>query len=138
MFCWSLLCGGVDFFFRSMTCCFRHCHHSNHGSVRAAYVRSTENTIDVWWVSEDGGLLLLIPYLLTLHPVWRFVCTTIFQFPKIPCRNRSVYCFPNPLPLKSIPLLYAPHPMTTVCCFFTLYFTLKMLSFETLRCDNEP
>ena len=27
-------------------------------------------TIDIWWVVHDGGLLLLIPYLLTLHKVY--------------------------------------------------------------------
>ena len=31
-------------------------------------------TIDIWWVVHDGGLLLLIPYLLTLHEVWA-TCT---------------------------------------------------------------
>lgn len=28
-------------------------------------------TIDIWWVAHDGGLLLLLPYLLSLHVVWR-------------------------------------------------------------------
>ncbi|OQS06152.1 cation-chloride cotransporter 1-like [Thraustotheca clavata] len=28
-------------------------------------------TIDIWWVLHDGGLLLLIPYLLHRHSVWR-------------------------------------------------------------------
>lgn len=32
-------------------------------------VRLTGN-IDIWWVIHDGGLLLLIPYLLTLHKVY--------------------------------------------------------------------
>lgn len=27
--------------------------------------------IDVWWIVHNGGVLLLIPYLLTLHKVWR-------------------------------------------------------------------
>ncbi|ETV97038.1 hypothetical protein, variant [Aphanomyces invadans] len=27
--------------------------------------------MDVWWVLHDGGLLLLVPYLLRLHRVWR-------------------------------------------------------------------
>ncbi|OQR87651.1 hypothetical protein ACHHYP_08420 [Achlya hypogyna] len=30
-----------------------------------------KGTIDIWWILHDGGLLLLIPYLLRLHPVWR-------------------------------------------------------------------
>ena len=28
-------------------------------------------TIDVWWLYDDGGLTVLIPYLLTLHRSWR-------------------------------------------------------------------
>lgn len=27
-------------------------------------------TIDVWWIVHDGGLLLLLPFLLSRHPVW--------------------------------------------------------------------
>jgi hypothetical protein len=29
------------------------------------------STIDVWWVMYDGGLLMLIPHLLTLHAAWK-------------------------------------------------------------------
>ena len=28
-------------------------------------------TIDIWWVAKDGGLLLLVPYLLKLHVLWK-------------------------------------------------------------------
>lgn len=28
-------------------------------------------TIDVWWIIHDGGLLLLLPFLLKQHKVWR-------------------------------------------------------------------
>ncbi|ETV69141.1 hypothetical protein, variant [Aphanomyces astaci] len=34
--------------------------------------------IDVWWVLHDGGLLLLIPYLLRLHRVWRKCTLRLF------------------------------------------------------------
>ena len=27
-------------------------------------------TIDIWWIMHDGGLLLLLPFLLSRHPVW--------------------------------------------------------------------
>lgn len=27
--------------------------------------------IDVWWMFDDGGLTLLVPYLLQLHPFWK-------------------------------------------------------------------
>jgi len=33
--------------------------------------RLTGGTIDIWWVVHDGGLLLLIPYLISQHKVWR-------------------------------------------------------------------
>lgn len=28
-------------------------------------------TIDVWWIMHDGGLLILLPFLLRQHRVWR-------------------------------------------------------------------
>ncbi|XP_029109125.1 solute carrier family 12 member 7-like isoform X2 [Scleropages formosus] len=30
-----------------------------------------EGTIDVWWIVHDGGLLMLLPFLLRQHKVWR-------------------------------------------------------------------
>uniref|UniRef100_A0A5S6QAR5 Amino acid permease/ SLC12A domain-containing protein n=1 Tax=Trichuris muris TaxID=70415 RepID=A0A5S6QAR5_TRIMR len=30
-----------------------------------------QGTIDVWWIIHDGGLLLLLPFLLHQHKVWR-------------------------------------------------------------------
>ncbi|KAH9102875.1 hypothetical protein LEN26_015438 [Aphanomyces euteiches] len=35
--------------------------------------------IDVWWVLHDGGLLLLMPYLLKLHRVWRKCSLRLFS-----------------------------------------------------------
>ncbi|KAK5613533.1 hypothetical protein CRENBAI_020239 [Crenichthys baileyi] len=33
--------------------------------------RLKEGTIDVWWIVHDGGLLMLLPFLLMQHKVWR-------------------------------------------------------------------
>ena len=33
------------------------------------------STIDIWWVVHDGGLLLLMPYLISMHRVWRHGAT---------------------------------------------------------------
>ena len=38
----------------------------------------TSGFIDIWWVIHDGGLLLLLPYLLTLHKVWRNCTLRLF------------------------------------------------------------
>ncbi|XP_063075186.1 solute carrier family 12 member 7 isoform X2 [Engraulis encrasicolus] len=35
-------------------------------------------TIDVWWIVHDGGLLMLLPFLLRQHKVWRHCKTRIF------------------------------------------------------------
>ena len=35
-------------------------------------------TIDIWWVLHDGGLLTLLPYLLTMHDVWRKCSLRLF------------------------------------------------------------
>lgn len=31
--------------------------------------RFTEGNIDVWWIVHDGGMLMLLPFLLKLHKV---------------------------------------------------------------------
>ncbi|XP_060778435.1 solute carrier family 12 member 7 isoform X4 [Neoarius graeffei] len=40
--------------------------------------RLREGTIDVWWVVHDGGLLMLLPFLLRQHKVWRKCKMRIF------------------------------------------------------------
>uniref|UniRef100_A0A8C6LIT6 Solute carrier family 12 member 7b n=1 Tax=Nothobranchius furzeri TaxID=105023 RepID=A0A8C6LIT6_NOTFU len=37
-----------------------------------------EGTIDVWWVVHDGGMLMLLPFLLRQHKVWRKCKMRIF------------------------------------------------------------
>ncbi|KAK6029613.1 hypothetical protein OSTOST_04273 [Ostertagia ostertagi] len=37
------------------------------GSTELANISNKKFTIDVWWLSDDGGLTLLVPYLLTLR-----------------------------------------------------------------------
>lgn len=36
--------------------------------------RLKEGTIDVWWIVHDGGLLMLLPFLLSQHKVCAYVC----------------------------------------------------------------
>lgn len=40
--------------------------------------RLKEGTIDVWWIVHDGGLLMLLPFLLRQHKVWRKCRMRIF------------------------------------------------------------
>uniref|UniRef100_A0A8C2GTP5 Solute carrier family 12 member 7b n=1 Tax=Cyprinus carpio TaxID=7962 RepID=A0A8C2GTP5_CYPCA len=40
--------------------------------------RLAEGTIDVWWIVHDGGLLMLLPFLLQQHKVWRKCKMRIF------------------------------------------------------------
>ena len=37
-----------------------------------------KGTIDVWWLFDDGGLTILIPYLLTNHSFWKDCTLRIF------------------------------------------------------------
>ncbi|KAK0140582.1 Solute carrier family 12 member 7 [Merluccius polli] len=37
-----------------------------------------EGTVDVWWIVHDGGLLMLLPFLLRQHKVWRKCTMRIF------------------------------------------------------------
>ena len=48
---------------------FKQSQEDQRNTVIANSTRFT-GTIDIWWVIHDGGLLLLIPYLLTLHKVY--------------------------------------------------------------------
>uniref|UniRef100_A0A672HXI2 Solute carrier family 12 member 5b n=1 Tax=Salarias fasciatus TaxID=181472 RepID=A0A672HXI2_SALFA len=36
--------------------------------------RFTEGHIDVWWIVHDGGMLMLLPFLLRQHKVWSCKC----------------------------------------------------------------
>ncbi|KAK1901430.1 Solute carrier family 12 member 5 [Dissostichus eleginoides] len=40
--------------------------------------RFTEGHIDVWWIVHDGGMLMLLPFLLKQHKVWRKCKIRIF------------------------------------------------------------
>ncbi|KAM8850834.1 solute carrier family 12 member 7-like isoform 2-T2 [Spinachia spinachia] len=40
--------------------------------------RLMEGTIDVWWIVHDGGMLMLLPFLLSQHKVWRKCKMRIF------------------------------------------------------------
>ncbi|XP_051788111.1 solute carrier family 12 member 4 isoform X4 [Erpetoichthys calabaricus] len=40
--------------------------------------RFTEGHIDVWWIVHDGGMLMLLPFLLKQHKVWRKCKMRIF------------------------------------------------------------
>ncbi|KAL7848940.1 hypothetical protein SRHO_G00205630 [Serrasalmus rhombeus] len=40
--------------------------------------RLVEGTIDVWWIVHDGGLLMLLPFLLRQHKVWKKCKMRIF------------------------------------------------------------
>ncbi|CAL8276828.1 unnamed protein product [Lota lota] len=37
-----------------------------------------KGTVDVWWIVHDGGLLMLLPFLLRQHKVWRKCMMRIF------------------------------------------------------------
>ena len=38
-----------------------------------------QGTIDVWWLYDDGGLTVLLPYLLTQHRLWSGCQLRIFS-----------------------------------------------------------
>ncbi|KAH8019303.1 hypothetical protein HPB51_018815 [Rhipicephalus microplus] len=44
-------------------------------------------TIDVWWIVHDGGLLMLLPFLLKQHKVWKNCKLRIFTHHRISVSN---------------------------------------------------
>ena len=51
-----------------------------------------KGNIDVWWVVHDGGLLMLLPFLLRQHKVWRSCHLRIFTVARILLTD-TVYVF---------------------------------------------
>lgn len=45
--------------------------------------RFSEGNIDVWWIVHDGGMLMLLPFLLRQHKVWRKCKMRIFTVAQI-------------------------------------------------------
>ncbi|VDN01947.1 unnamed protein product [Thelazia callipaeda] len=46
--------------------------------------------IDIWWISHDGGLLMLVAFLLKQHKVWRGCELRIFATPEIPEKSTDL------------------------------------------------
>jgi potassium/chloride transporter 4/5/6 len=42
-----------------------------------------EGTVDVWWVVHDGGMMILLIFLLSQHKVWRQCNLRIFTVARI-------------------------------------------------------
>lgn len=49
--------------------------------------RFPEGHIDVWWIVHDGGMLMLLPFLLRQHKVPPFPGTAALQGPRSPSRE---------------------------------------------------
>ena len=47
--------------------------------VETSLKEKQRGTIDVWWIYDDGGLTVLIPYLLSLHRAWKHCKLKIFS-----------------------------------------------------------
>ena len=46
--------------------------------LEEAFKEKPKGTIDVWWLFDDGGLTILIPYLLSIHSYWKDCKLRIF------------------------------------------------------------
>ena len=42
-----------------------------------------EGTIDIWWIVHDGGMMILMMFLLNRHKVWRKCRLRIFTVARI-------------------------------------------------------
>ena len=49
-----------------------------------------KGNIDIWWVVHDGGLLMLLPFLLHQHKVWRQCKLRIFTVARILLNYTSI------------------------------------------------
>ena len=60
----------------SLTSPDKHSPEISEDRVKSPLVETTlkekqRGTIDVWWIYDDGGLTVLLPYLLSLHSAWK-------------------------------------------------------------------
>ena len=46
-----------------------------------------KGTIDIWWIVHDGGLLMLLPFLLKQHKTWKNCKLRIFTVARILCHS---------------------------------------------------
>ncbi|XP_044179278.1 solute carrier family 12 member 2-like [Acropora millepora] len=49
----------------------KHSPEISEDRVETSLKEKQRGTIDVWWIYDDGGLTVLIPYLLSLHRAWK-------------------------------------------------------------------
>lgn len=47
------------------------CYRPRRSSRASQDMEDEEKTIDIWWLYDDGGLTVLVPYLLTLSEQWK-------------------------------------------------------------------
>lgn len=52
--------------------------HDAPAQAEVAFKDKPKGTIDVWWLFDDGGLTILIPYLLSIHNYWKDCKLRIF------------------------------------------------------------
>lgn len=79
--------------------------------------RFTEGHIDVWWIVHDGGMLMLLPFLLRQHKVLMQPAIMVFTIPVDPLR-------PPYFDIKSFHSL----ELLELCCFLTFTFAMKHFS----------
>lgn len=53
-------------------------HDATPAETEVAFKDKPKGTIDVWWLFDDGGLTILIPYLLSIHNYWKDCKLRIF------------------------------------------------------------
>ena len=56
---------------KSLTSPDKHSPEISEHRVETSLKEKQRGTIDVWWIYDDGGLTVLIPYLLSLHRAWK-------------------------------------------------------------------
>ena len=61
-----------------------YCHHRHHRHHRYHHDDDDDQgNIDIWWIVHDGGLLMLLPFLLKQHRTWRKCRLRIFTVAQV-------------------------------------------------------
>lgn len=60
------------------------CTHVSNGDTECTHThKQIKGNIDIWWIVHDGGLLMLLPFLLKQHRTWKNCKLRIFTVAQI-------------------------------------------------------
>ena len=88
--------------------------------------------IDVWWIVHDGGLLMLLPFLLRQHRTWRHCKMRLFTVAQL--EDNSIQMKKDlKTSLYNLRIDAEVEVVEMVRLFFFLFYSRRLLRFQIIR-----